>query len=114
MIVLKFNFVFNFLFTLTLSAKYNKIAKTNVVQAIISIFLRYDIKFVWIGGTERGDPHYFRVQGASFLIEYDNTQNNANHIHLVWRDFAGDFGRDLIRMHYQAAASVYGSIHNHK
>lgn len=73
-----------------------------------------DIKFVWIGGTERGDPHYFRVQGASFLIEYDNTQNNANHIHLVWRDFAGDFGRDLIRMHYQAAASVYGSIHNHK
>ena len=73
-----------------------------------------EIKFVWIGGTERGDPHYFRVQGASFLIEYDNTQNNANHIHLVWRDFAGDFGRDLIRMHYQAAASVYGSIHNHK
>ena len=73
-----------------------------------------DIKFVWIGGIERGDPHYFRVQGASFLIEYDNTQNNANHIHLVWRDFAGDFGRDLIRMHYQAAASVYGSIHNHK
>ena len=73
-----------------------------------------DIKFVWIGGTERGDPHYFRVQGASFLIEYDNTQNNANHIHLVWRDFAGDFGRDLIRMHYQASASVYGSIHDHK
>jgi len=73
-----------------------------------------DIKFVWIGGIERGDPHYFRVQGASFLIEYDNTQNNANHIHLVWRDFAGDFGRDLIRMHYQAAASGYGSIHNHK
>ena len=73
-----------------------------------------DIKFVWIGGTERGDPHYFRVQGASFLIEYDNTQNNANHIHLVWRDFAGDFGRDLIRMHYQTAARVYGSIHNHK
>ena len=73
-----------------------------------------DIKFVWIGGIERGDPHYFRVQGASFLIEYDNTQNNANHIHLVWRDFTGDFGRDLIRMHYQAAASGYGSIHNHK
>ena len=73
-----------------------------------------DIKFVWIGGIERGDPHYFRVQGAGFLIEYDNTQNNANHVHLVWRDFAGDFGRDLIRMHYQAAASGYGSIHNHK
>ena len=73
-----------------------------------------DIKFVWIGGLERGDPHYFRVQGSSFLIEYDNTQNNANHIHLVWRDFAGDFGRDLIRMHYQAAASDFGSKHNNE
>ena len=72
-----------------------------------------DIKFVWIGGIERGDPHYYRVQGSSFLIEYDNTQNNANHIHLVWRDFAGDFGRDLIRMHYQAAANGFGAIHNH-
>ena len=72
-----------------------------------------DIKFVWIGGIERGDPHYYRVQGSGFLIEYDNTQNNANHIHLVWRDFTGDFGRDLIRMHYQAAANGFGAIHNH-
>ena len=72
-----------------------------------------DIKFVWIGGIERGDPHYYRVQGSSFLIEYDNTQNNANHIHLVWRDFTGDFGRDLIRMHYQAAANGFGATHNH-
>ena len=72
-----------------------------------------DIKFVWIGGIERGDPHYYRVQGAGFLIEYDNTQNSANHIHLVWRDFTGDFGRDLIRMHYQAAANGFGATHNH-
>ena len=72
-----------------------------------------DIKFVWIGGIERGDPHYYRVQGSGFLIEYDNTQNNANHIHLVWRDFTGDFGRDLIRMHYQAAANGFGATHNH-
>ena len=71
------------------------------------------IKFTWIGGMERGDPHYYRLQGSNFLIEYDNTQNNANHIHLVWRDFAGDFGRDLIRMHYQAVASEFGSIHGH-
>ena len=73
-----------------------------------------EINFVWIGGTEKGNPHYFRVQGASFLIEYDNTQNDANHVHLVWRDFAGDFGRDLIRVHYQAAATGYGSTHKHK
>ena len=71
------------------------------------------IKFTWIGGMERGDPHYYRLQGSNFLIEYDNTQNNANHIHLVWRDFAGDFGRDLIRMHYQAVASEFGSVHGH-
>jgi len=71
------------------------------------------IKFTWIGGMERGDPHYYRLQGSNFLIVYDNTQNNANHIHLVWRDFAGDFGRDLIRMHYQAVASEFGSVHGH-
>jgi hypothetical protein len=71
------------------------------------------VKFTWIGGMERGDPHYYRLQGSNFLIEYDNTQNNANHIHLVWRDFAGDFGRDLIRMHYQAIASEFGSVHGH-
>jgi hypothetical protein len=40
------------------------------------------------------------VQGPTFLIEYDNTQNNANHIHAVWRDFDNDFGEDLLRKHY--------------
>lgn len=72
-----------------------------------------NIKFAWIGGTERGDAHYYRVQGPGFLIEYDNTQNNSNHIHLVWRDFAGDFGRDLIRMHYDAVAVENGPGHQH-
>ncbi len=70
------------------------------------------IRFLWIGGLARGDAHYYRVQGPTFLIEYDNTQNNANHIHLVWRDFEGDFGRDLIRMHYAAVAS-HGLGHEH-
>jgi hypothetical protein len=59
------------------------------------------IRFGWAGGTEAGKPHYYRVQGKTFLIEFDNTQNNANHIHTVWRDFNGDFGRDLLREHYQ-------------
>ena len=59
------------------------------------------IHFAWAGGAERGDPHYYRLQGPTFLVEYDNTQNNANHIHSVWRDFDGDFGRDLLREHYQ-------------
>ncbi|MCH7816494.1 MAG: DUF3500 domain-containing protein [Proteobacteria bacterium] len=72
-----------------------------------------NIKFAWIGGTERGASHYYRVQGPEFLIEYDNTQNDANHIHLVWRDFAGDFGRDLIRLHYNAVALTQGPGHQH-
>lgn len=62
------------------------------------------IKFAWIGSPNRGEPHYYRVQGPTFLIEYDNIQNDANHIHLVWRDFNRDFGRDLLREHYQAHA----------
>lgn len=58
-----------------------------------------------IAGTfEVGQPHYYRVQGPTFLIEYDNTQNDANHIHSVWRDFNGDFGRDLLGEHYAAYA----------
>ena len=41
------------------------------------------------------------MQAPTFLIEYDNTQNDANHIHSVWRDYEGDFGLDLLKMHYQ-------------
>jgi hypothetical protein len=62
-----------------------------------------DIHFAWSGGINRGDPHYYRVQTAAFLIEFDDTQDNANHIHTVWRDFTGDFGEDLLHQHYQAS-----------
>jgi hypothetical protein len=57
------------------------------------------ITFGWAGSTERNKGHYYRVQGPTFLIEYDNTQNNANHIHSVWRDFGSDFGHDYLREH---------------
>jgi hypothetical protein len=57
------------------------------------------ITFAWAGPTALGAKHYYRVQGPTFLIEYDNTQNDGNHIHAVWRDFQGDFGRDLLREH---------------
>ncbi len=60
-----------------------------------------NIKFAWMGGVMPGEPHYYRVQGPSFLIEYDNVQNEANHAHSVWRDFDGDFGRDLLAQHYR-------------
>jgi len=59
------------------------------------------IKFAWMGGLEKDEGHYYRVQGSTFLIEYDNTQNNANHIHCVWRDFNGDWGEDLLAEHYR-------------
>jgi Protein of unknown function (DUF3500) len=62
------------------------------------------ISFAWAGVTEVGGPHYYRVQGPTFLIEYDNTQNDANHIHAVWRDFNGDFGRDVLREHLKTVA----------
>ena len=62
------------------------------------------LRFAWIGATTvaPGAAHYYRIQGPTFLIEYDNTQNNANHQHIVWRDFNGDFGTDLLSEHYAA------------
>ncbi len=57
------------------------------------------LTFAWAGDLERGKKHYYRVQGPTFLIEFDNTQNDGNHVHSVWRDFTGDFGRDLLREH---------------
>jgi len=54
-----------------------------------------NIHFAWWGETERNGPHYYRLQGPTFLVEYNNTQNKANHVHLYWRDFAGDFGIPL-------------------
>jgi hypothetical protein len=65
------------------------------------------VGFAWAGSLERGQKHYYREQGPTFLIEYDNTQNDANHIHSVWRDFNGDFGEDLLREH------VNGTPHDH-
>lgn len=59
------------------------------------------VVFAWAGGLEMGEQHYYRVQGPSFLLEYANTQNNAYHVHAVWRDFDGDFGRDVLSEHYQ-------------
>jgi hypothetical protein len=57
------------------------------------------IAFAWAGEYELGKKHYYRIQGPTFLIEYDNTQNDGNHVHSIWRDFNGDFGRDLLGEH---------------
>jgi hypothetical protein len=61
------------------------------------------IHFAWAGGEEPGEPGYHRVQGPSFLIEFDNSVVDADHVHTVWREFAGDFGRDLLAEHHAHA-----------
>jgi hypothetical protein len=61
------------------------------------------IYFTWAGGLELGQPHYYRVQGGHFILEYDNTQNDANHVHSIWRDFDHDFGGDLLKAHLESA-----------
>jgi hypothetical protein len=61
------------------------------------------LSFAWAGGLQPGQGHYYRIQSPDFIIEYDNTQNNANHVHTVWRNFGGDFGRDLLHEHYAQA-----------
>jgi hypothetical protein len=60
------------------------------------------IAFAWAGPVEKGQKHYYRIQGPTFLVELDNSQNDGNHIHSVWRDFNGDFGRDVLREHIAA------------
>lgn len=60
------------------------------------------VAFAWAGGFERGAPHYYRISGPTFIVEYDNTQDNANHVHTVWRDYGRDFGRDVLREHLKA------------
>lgn len=59
------------------------------------------IFFAWAGSIEPRRPHYYRIQGPTFALEYDNTQNNANHIHTVWHDAENDFGEDALRDHYR-------------
>ena len=63
------------------------------------------ITFAWGGAVEKGAGHYYAIQGPTFMVEYDNTQNDSNHIHSVWRTFAGDWGEDILAQHYASAHS---------
>ena len=60
------------------------------------------VNFSWAGSLNPGEGHYYSIKHQRFLIEYDNTQNNANHIHSVLRDFNGDYGLDILGDHYKA------------
>jgi hypothetical protein len=81
-------------------AQTDPIAQDRLTRAKASLD---SVRFAWMGDTEKGQGHYYRVQGPAFLIEFDNTQGNANHVHQVWRDFNGDWGRDLLAEHYKSA-----------
>ncbi len=61
------------------------------------------IHFAWAGSEEPGRPHYYRLHGPRLVIEYDNTQNGANHVHAVWHDPMNSFGQDLLRAHYESS-----------
>lgn len=60
-----------------------------------------NLSFAWAGSLQPGSGHYYRIQGPMLLIEYDNTQNNANHVHSVVRDLTNDFAEDILREHYE-------------
>ncbi len=69
------------------------------------------ITFAWKGSPDSRQGHYYAVQGPRFLIEYDNTQNDANHIHSVWRDYISDWGDDMLGRHYSDAGPEHGHDH---
>ena len=80
------------------------------VPAGVSPSRRYDddavldaVHLAWAGSTAPGAPHYYRLQGPRLLIEWDNTQRDANHAHSVWRDPGADFGLDVLAGHRAAA-----------
>jgi len=65
---------------------------------------RNKIHFAWAGGFDVGEGHYYRIHGPTFVIEYDNTQNDANHIHTVWHSLTDDFALDTLRKHHALEA----------
>lgn len=86
------------LFAATLRAEVAAAAMARIRDAGVDT-----LHFAWAGSLAPGQPHYFRIHGPSTLLEYDNTQNSANHAHSIWIDPQGMFGRDLLRAHYRDA-----------
>jgi hypothetical protein len=59
-----------------------------------------NLSFAWAGSVKPGAGNYYRIQGPMLLIEYDNIQTNANHVHTTVRDLTNDFAEDILREHY--------------
>ncbi len=75
----------------------------DLADAELATIRPQELSFGWAGSLERGQGHYYRIQGESFAIEYDNTQSGANHIHTVWHDLMDNFGNHSLRRHHKEA-----------
>jgi hypothetical protein len=87
-------FVFNLVYEKA-TEEYGKILKAGV----------QNIYFGWIGSYEEKEPHYYILNGPTFLIEFDNNggpRKAANHIHAIWREKGNEFGEDVLKKHYEA------------
>jgi hypothetical protein len=82
--------------------RYTSVFATDMMNEITGAGLNH-LRFAWAGAEQPGlhNPHYYRIQGPTIIIEYDNTQNNANHVHTVVRDLKNDFGGDQLLEHYR-------------
>jgi len=82
--------------------RYTPVFATDMMSEITDAGLN-NLRFAWAGAEQDGlgNPHYYRIQGPTVIIEYDNTQNNANHVHTVVRDLKHDFGGDQLLEHYK-------------
>ena len=67
------------------------------------------LHFVWAGSHDIAEPHYFRIEGPVTVVEFDNTEDNANHVHCVWRDPGNDFGQDILAQHRAAQHATSNS-----
>lgn len=91
---------------MTLIETYVRNARPDIAQAELTRLMEAGVEavhFAWAGSTEPGRPHYYRLHGPTLRIEYDNTQNGANHVHSVWHNPANNFGDDLLQAHYREA-----------
>ncbi len=90
---------------MSLIGEYIKQVKTDIsyrTASTLSELSLDDIFLAWAGPIDLSKPHYYRIHAGNFLVEFDNAQNGANHIHSVWRDIENDFAQDVMRDHHLA------------
>ncbi|MEK7814905.1 MAG: DUF3500 domain-containing protein [Chloroflexota bacterium] len=87
---------------MSLITDYVSRVRSDVAQEKLDALKRQGVDHIylaWGGPAQKGEPHYYRLHGGNFMVEYDNRQNGANHIHSVWRDLKNDFAQDVMRQH---------------